>query len=639
MLRRVAKPWVPHDYQKKAVKFLLSHGAAGLWLDPGLGKTMIDLYAFAQLQKARTARRMLVIAPLRVCWAVWPDEAKKWTQTSHLKVVVLHGPKKEQLLNEDADVFCINYEGLPWLLQKGRLAKLDCDLLSMDEIHKLKHSNTTRFKMLKPFLGRFTRRWGLTGTPAPNGLMDIFGQIYCLDLGDALGPFITAFRNKYFDATGFGDYEWVLKPDEKGDTKKTEEKIYKKIRPLILRIGNDVLGDALPKLVFNDIKIDMPKDAMRVYVEMERKLITMLKDGTKINAVNTAVAAGKCLAEGTEVLTDSGWKRIENFDPRDKLWDGTEWVSANKLLCMGSKPVVECHGVMMTLDHKVMTAAGWHTAKEIIAGESRNEYGRADVRLPDGFSAGRKQNDTRKDAAQTGGRGLWHKICDTLCAVCSKRLAGKGQSATSRVYDIVNAGPRHRFTARGNDGAPLLVHNCLQIANGSVYHQNDETWKRESKLVHKAKIEALVDLVEEIGGKPTLLLYSYDHDRALIRKAFPKAPQVADYSGKKSRELFDKWNRGEITLMVAQPQSIGHGLNLQGGGQHVLWFGLPWDLTIYQQAIDRLHRQGSAFTHVFVHHLMMKGTIDEAVLLALKGKDRTQRGLLLAMKKVKVRNG
>ena len=465
MLRRVAKPWVPHAYQKKAIKFLLSHGAAGLWLDPGLGKTMIDLYAFAQLQKARTARRMLVIAPLRVCWAVWPDEAKKWTQTSHLKVVVLHGPKKEQLLNEDADVFCINYEGLPWLLQKGRLAKLDCDLLSMDEIHKLKHSDTTRFKMLKPFLGRFTRRWGLTGTPAPNGLMDIFGQIYCLDLGDALGPFITAFRNKYFDATGFGDYEWVLKPDEKGDTKKTEEKIYKKIRPLILRIGNDVLGDALPKLVFNDIKIDMPKEAMRVYTEMERKLITMLKDGTKINAMNTAVAAGK----------------------------------------------------------------------------------------------------------------------------------------------------------------------CLQICNGSVYHQNDETWKRESKLVHKAKIEALQDLVEEIGGKPTLLLYSYDHDRALIRKAFPKAPQVADYSGKKSRELFDKWNRGEIPLMVAQPQSIGHGLNLQGGGQHIIWFGVPWDLTIWLQAIDRLRRQGSPFDHIFVHCLLMHHTIDMKVRGVLKGKDRTQGALLRAM--------
>jgi SNF2 family DNA or RNA helicase len=426
---------------------------------------MIDLYSFAMLQKARTARRMLVVAPLRVCWAVWPDEAKKWEQTQHLKVVVLHGPKKEQLLDSDADVFCINYEGLPWLLKQGRLARLDADLLTMDEIHKLKHSDTARFKMLKPFLPHFTRRWGLTGTPAPNGLMDIFGQMYCLDLGDALGAYITAFRNKYFDATGFGDYQWVLKPDDKGSTKKTERRIYKKIRPLVLRIGNEVLGDALPKLVFNDIKIEMTKGARRVYNEMEHKLITMLKDGTRVNAVNTAVAAGK----------------------------------------------------------------------------------------------------------------------------------------------------------------------CLQICNGQVYVENEETWKRESKLVHKAKLDALKDLVEEIGGKPTLLLYSYDHDRKLIRKAFPNAPQVADYSGKKSRMLFDRWNRGEIPLMVAQPQSIGHGLNLQGGGQHIIWFGVPWDLTIWLQAIDRLRRQGSPFEHIFVHCLLMDKTIDTKVRGVLKGKDRTQGALLRAM--------
>lgn len=456
MLRRTAQIWKPKPYMELSVKWLLSHGAAALWLDPGLGKTSVTLYSFEALRRARTGRRMLVIAPLHVCYDTWPGEIAKWRQFEHLTIEVLHGDHKEEALRRKADIYCINPEGLGWLTKKGRMALLDADILVLDESTKFKHTDTQRFRQLKPFLTHFRRRWELTGTPSPNGLMDIFGQIYILDLGHALGRYITKYRETYFDSGGFGEYDWELKEG-------AEEKIYAKVRPLALRISNEVLK--LPKLVFNDVLVELPKEARKAYDEMEKMLITTLQDGTRISAANAAVAAGK----------------------------------------------------------------------------------------------------------------------------------------------------------------------CLQICNGSVYHVNDD-FKRLSNMVHLAKVEAAEDLVEEMSGQPALLVYGYDQDRALLRKAFPKAPSVADVAVKKSRELFAAWNRKQIPLMIAQYSSIAHGLNLQGGGQHIIWFGVPWDLEVWLQLIARLWRQGSEFSHIFVHALLAKNTIDEVVRSTLKGKDRTQRALLDACK-------
>src|SRR5512139_894262 len=154
LFKPLSKPWQPHAYQKKAVKFLLEHAAAALFLDPGLGKTSVTLAALKLLKKKGLVSKVLLIAPLRVCYSVWPKETEKWEDFTGLKVAVLHGPKKAQALASEADIYVINPEGLDWLLQatktKGasgrtkvavdlrRWKQLGFDTLVVDELSKFK---------------------------------------------------------------------------------------------------------------------------------------------------------------------------------------------------------------------------------------------------------------------------------------------------------------------------------------------------------------------------------------------------------------------------------------------------------------------------------------------------------------------
>lgn len=296
-----SKPWVPHAYQKRGIKFLLEHAAAGLLFSPGMGKTAITLAAFKILKKAKRASKMLVIAPLKPCYLVWPKEVVKWTDFHGLRIVVLHGPKKDEALMEDADVYVINSEGLPWLLDStktktraGRtrvdvnpaaFAKLGFDTLCIDELSKMKHPNTSRFKALKQVLHTFKRRWGLTGSPSANGLMDLFGECYVLDLGKALGPYITHYRNQFFTQVDKQGFVWVPK-------KGSEAQIYARLKPLMLRFGAEDYLD-MPDLIEHDISVELPPVARELYDRLEDAMIAAI-DERVVTAANAAVASNKC---------------------------------------------------------------------------------------------------------------------------------------------------------------------------------------------------------------------------------------------------------------------------------------------------------------------------------------------------------
>ena len=299
-------PWRPHAYQKKAIKFLLEHACAGLLLDPGLGKTSIVLAALKILIKAGLVRKVLLVAPLRVCLATWPGEIQKWADFNHLRVSVLHGPKKDAALNEEADIYLINPEGLDWLLKptktknsRGktsvtvdvrRFKQLGFDTLVVDELTKFKNSQAIRFKAIKQVLDTFGRRWGLTGSLAANGLEGLFGQIYVLDQGRSLGQYITHYRNEFFlpHPSGFG-----YVPIEGA-----EERIYARLAPICLRMEDkDYLE--MPKLIVNDILIDLPENVREHYDALEDDLLMKMDDGV-VSAASTGVALGKCrqLASG-----------------------------------------------------------------------------------------------------------------------------------------------------------------------------------------------------------------------------------------------------------------------------------------------------------------------------------------------------
>lgn len=294
---------VAHNYQKRAIKFLLTHGAAALLLDPGMGKTAVTLKALDALKRAKTNRRTLVIAPLRVCQLVWPAEPGEWSDLEHMRVGLLHGKDKEKVLAnyEDYDILVINPEGLDWLLGKRfnmrEWKALGLDTLVIDELTRFKSTKGKRFKLLKQVLPTFMRRWGLTGTPAPNGLLDLFGQMYVLDLGNALGRFITHYRMQYFMPLDPNGWKWALQPG-------AAERIYERIKPLAMRASAEDHLE-LPEIVPQKIWVELPAQVRKLYADLEDDLLAKL-ESKQVVASNAAAASTKCrqIANGAVYIDD-----------------------------------------------------------------------------------------------------------------------------------------------------------------------------------------------------------------------------------------------------------------------------------------------------------------------------------------------
>lgn len=281
--------WQPHSYQIAGVQHLIENAGAGIILDPGMGKTSITLAALDILLKAGKISKVLIVAPLRVCRLVWPLEKEKWDDFRHLDICNLcELDEKDRLerLRDGHQIYLINPESLKALLSPRLWPGQGFDCLVIDESTKFKDPSTQRFKALKPHLGQFRRRYILTGTPSPNGYEDLFGQMYIVDLGVALGKFITHYRNLYFRQDPFDQYSLELMPGAK-------ESILEKIRPRLISFSEkDYLE--LPELIHNAIYVDLPPSARRHYIEMQRHFFTLLASGEPVFGPNAAVAGGKC---------------------------------------------------------------------------------------------------------------------------------------------------------------------------------------------------------------------------------------------------------------------------------------------------------------------------------------------------------
>ena len=307
------KPWAPHNGQRLGLHFMLGRANAGILASPGMGKTSLTYGALTELRRQGLVRKTLIVAPLRPAHLVWPAEARKWEQFQDLRVVVLHGPRKDELLNTPADVYVINPAGLPWLCQADKAKSftgktnpvvnlekfkaLGFDHLVLDELTFCKNTNTQTFKLMKQIIKTFSRRWGLTGTPVPNGMLDLFGQAYVLDEGKALGPYITNYRSKYF-IPSFDGFTWKIRPG-------AEQEIYDRVQSLFLRLDAADYFD-MPAEVHNLIWTEMPSAARKVYQAMEDDFVTQIDSG-QIAASNSAVASGKCrqIASGAIYLQDA----------------------------------------------------------------------------------------------------------------------------------------------------------------------------------------------------------------------------------------------------------------------------------------------------------------------------------------------
>lgn len=239
---------------------------------------------------------MLVVAPLRVCQTVWRQEGQRWTEFRDLRFSLLHGPKKAERLRDDADVWLINPEGVAWLAKQKFGMALPWDTVVIDELTKFKNHGAERHKALRPRLKHVARKWGLTGTPAPNGYMDLFGQMLLLDDGAALGKFITHFRDQYFQVD-YDGFTYNLMPG-------AEKRIEEKIRPYVLRMSAEDYLELPP--ITDDVRLlELEPAARTTYLKMKKDMLAELPEGV-VTGANAAAVYSKLaqMANGAVYMGD-----------------------------------------------------------------------------------------------------------------------------------------------------------------------------------------------------------------------------------------------------------------------------------------------------------------------------------------------
>lgn len=445
--------FVPHKYQQMAINRIYDTPKIGLFLDMGLGKTVITLTAIEDLIYNRfEVSKVLVIAPLRVAEDTWSRESEKWDHLKGLKISKILGTptQRRKALTKEADVYIINRENVVWLTNElsGVGSGWDFDMVVIDELSSFKSPKAQRFKALKKYITRSRYVVGLTGTPAPNGLIDLWSQIYLLDGGERLGRTVSGYRERYFTPNQRNQttiFSYKAKPE-------AEKAIYEKISDICVSMKAEDWLD-MPERIDNIQAITMSERELADYQEFEKESYLQFMEGE-------------------------------------------------------------------------VTAAS----------------------------------------------------------------------------------------------AAALTNKLLQYSNGAMYLPDGGYVKTSDK-----KLEALAEILDTSQGKPILCFYSYKHDLERIKEKFPYARKL------QGSEDIEAWNNGEIPLLLAHPAGAGHGLNLQAGGNIIVWFGLTWSLELYQQANARLYRQGQEQA-VIIHHLITEGTMDKRVLESLQGKEDVQEALIGALK-------
>lgn len=311
------KPW---NYQQYAINHVIDNSASGLFLDMGMGKTVSTLTAIDDLMLLGEVNKVLVIAPLRVAEDTWSTEVDKWDHLKHLRISKILGSKKqrEEAINTEADIYVTNRENVDWLVTECFNSWI-WEMVVIDELSSFKSSKAKRFRALKKVRPRFKRIVGLTGTPAPNSLIDLWPQIYLLDGGQRLGKTITGYKERYFKPgrrNGYVVYNWNLKEG-------SEEAIQNKISDICISMSAKDYLD-LPERIDNRVEITLPVKVMDTYRQLEKDLVLEIGE-EDITAANAAVLTNKLLqlANGAIYSEDKEVVRIhdEKLDRLEEIID------------------------------------------------------------------------------------------------------------------------------------------------------------------------------------------------------------------------------------------------------------------------------------------------------------------------------
>ena len=428
------------DYQSKAVDFIKNKKRCGLWLDMGLGKTIISATAMADLIASGEVKRVLIIAPKATAINTWPEELKKWDHLKDLTVSLAVGAEQKRIdaLKTNCDITVINRDVIAWLINDSGLPWL-FDALIIDESTTFKNPTSKRFLSIKKVLKYINYTVLLTGTPAPNGVMDLWSQTFMLDRGERLYRTISKFRAVYFNKD-FNGFSYSLKEG-------SADLIMSKIKDLFMTVDKKH-APTLPDRSFNVVRVKLTNELKKKYKELVK--------------------------------------------------------------------------------HSVIDMSG---------------------------------------------------------------------------ADIVGV------------NAAALYNKLAQFCNGNVYSDGNVI------CVHSLKLDALESLLLSIDSN-VLLAYQFKSDYAAIKKRFDYALNI------KSLGAIGKWNRKELKLLCAHPASAAHGLNLQFGGSVCVWYGLNWDLELYQQFNKRLHRSGQS-EDVKIIHIVTENCIDDLIISdKLNDKSQQQQKLM-----------
>lgn len=330
--------FVPHKYQEYAIQRIIETPYIALLLDMGLGKTVSTLTAIDQLLKDFEIIKPLVIAPLRVAEDTWPREVEKWDHLRHLRISKVLGSadQRRKALREEADLYVINRENVEWLVRELG-SKWDFDMVVIDESSSFKNHQSKRFRALRRVRPMIRRLVELTGTPAPNTLIDLWPQIYLLDQGERLGKTITGFREKYFvpgARSGHIVYNWKAKED-------AEKRIYQAISDIVVSMkAEDWLE--LPEKIEQDVRLKITGKPLELYKKLERDLLLEYEDADVV-AQTAAVLSNKLLQMASGAVYDEqrGVKHIHDVK-LDQLEDDIE--AAN------GKPVMVFYYYQHSLD-------------------------------------------------------------------------------------------------------------------------------------------------------------------------------------------------------------------------------------------------------------------------------------------------
>ncbi len=429
-----------HNYQLKAVDFALRKKRVALWLDMGLGKTIISLTVAQKLIDKYPANfKVLIIAPLLVANNVWHEEIQNWEHLKHLTWSIVTGNEKQrtEALQKDVNIYITNRDNVSWLYEKKHTK---WDLVIVDESASFKNANTKRVNDLAKF--QYKHMIQLTGTPSPNGLVDIWSQLFLLDHGERLGKNVYGYLRRYFYKDEYKHVYICLRPED----------IYKAVQDITMVMKSEDYLD-LPDLISTNTKVELSSTDFKTYKKLEEDYITEIQNKT---------------------------------------------------------------------------------------------------------------------------------IVVEFAAALSNKL--------------------------------------FQYCNGAIYDEHKNVIE-----IHKVKIEALKDIIENNPNNNILVAYNFKSDLLRLQEHFKDAV-VMDKEGKNAV----LWNQNKIKLLLCHPASASEGLNLQKGGNILVWFSLTWNLKNYLQMNKRLHRQGQ-LKPVIINHIIVKDCIDEKIMKSLAAKDVTQTSLLNAL--------